>query len=211
MKVKYLLLSILLFTLGTYVSDCNAQVLTSATAIGSSTTTSTSFVNVTGASATVATESGRKILVVATFSGKTSAINDAVASYRLFDGTTSSQVIQRSHGGYFGVGSVVNVFTATASSHTYTLQHSTSGNSIDTEVTITAIELHDEVNPLPADVVKLSAPIGVTSVYTTALASNVITTTGSGGFYVAASIQNAKVSGGQTWLLVNGNYNIRKK
>lgn len=199
MKAKLFFLSILLLVLEMNVSNSYAQNLTSATANGNSNTTSSSFVDVSGASVTISATAGKKVLVVATFSGKTTTLGASEATYRLVDDEShASGEIMRTHTGYYGIGSVVNVFTVTTTgSRTYKFQHKTSGLTLTSEVAITAVELYDGTNELPSFVTTSTGTVEASSsTFTTALESNVVTATATGGFYVSASIQSAKTSGG---------------
>ncbi len=200
-KAIFIVVAILLFTL-----NLSAQNLSSASADGSSTTTSTSFVDVTGASASITTVAGTKVLVVATFTGKTSS-GSADATYVLVDDEShASGEIQRSHSGTSGIGSVVTIFTVTSTgTRTYKFQHKTTAQTLETSVNITAIALYDGATQLVSDVTTLGSPATINATQESTLESNVLTTTAVGGFYVSASIQSAKPSGSGTvigeWVL----------
>jgi hypothetical protein len=196
---KKLLLFTLLLTVQFVVL---AQSLTSiSTEKTSSTITTNTFETVTDASVTLDITGVNKILVIATFNSKTLS-GTAEAGYRIADNADANGInsgtILRTHNGKDGIGSVVYIFDVSAYSgnRTYVFQHKTDAGTLSTTVSITAIALYDGTNQLTCDVKLLAAPIELTTSWVSVLETDAITLPNTGGFYVAASIQNAKTSGG---------------
>ena len=210
--MKFLFTSLLLLTIfvGSISNRAYTQNLSSISSDGSSLTTSNSFVDVSGSSVTIDVTSVNKVLIVATFTGKTTT-GSAIATYRIADNADNninSGEIKRSHSGTYGIGSQVYIFDVNSFSgnRTYTFQHKTDAQTLETTVNLTAIALFDGTNQLANTINQLSSPVVINTSWEAALESNVVTSTGNGGFYVAASIQNAKTSGGSNvvvgeWIL----------
>ncbi|MDA3882402.1 MAG: T9SS type A sorting domain-containing protein [Bacteroidales bacterium] len=203
---KYFFLVIALFV---FEILANAQSLTAVSAIGSASTTSSTFSTVTGASVTVDATDINSILVVATFQLDLSFASAAVrdAGYRIVDNSDENNInsgeIHRSLSNAkstdFGIGSVVYIFDVSGVSgdKTYVLQHNISSNkNLGTNATIVAIALKSDTEHLKNDVKRVSSPItmGTSWESVTGSETTVITSTVAGGFYVAASIESLTTS-----------------
>lgn len=202
------ILSLVLMSL--FVQKGWSQDLASSSANGSSTTTSDSFVDVTGASVSISANAGTKVLVTASFSGKTLSGN-TIGAYRLVDDESQrSGELEQSHNGTYSIGSVVYLFDVTTTGvHTYKFQHKTTEQILESNVAITAVGLYDGVNLLKNNVKTLAAPIEMTSsTFESAMESEVVTTTANGGFYVSASVQTANTVGSG---LVVGEWRLQYK
>ena len=144
--MKFLFTSLLLLTIfvGSISNRAYTQNLSSISSDGSSLTTSNSFVDVSGSSVTIDVTSVNKVLIVATFTGKTTT-GSAIATYRIADNADNninSGEIKRSHSGTYGIGSQVYIFDVNSFSgnRTYTFQHKTDAQTLETTVNLTAIE-----------------------------------------------------------------------
>jgi len=171
------------------------------------TTNSTSFVNLNDgaaepayASVTLDVTGVNKVMVIATFNCKNSG--SAVGSFRtaITTDNLNSGTIQRSLNTHFGVGSIVHIFDVSAlnSNKTFSFQHATTAGNSTTSVQLTAIALYDGVvdhNQLVSQVVSLATPLALTSSWEPVVTTTELTSPGTGGFYVAASIQSGKDSG----------------
>ncbi|MCC5930505.1 MAG: T9SS type A sorting domain-containing protein [Cyclobacteriaceae bacterium] len=143
-----------------------------------------------------------KVLVVATFSSKTTT-GSATGYYRIADvsdaANLNSGVFELTHNSFDNNGSVSYIFDVGAFSgiKTYDFQHRTSAQTIQTEINMTAIALSDGAVHLPADVQQLNTDLEVSgSNWITVVESKANVLSHTGGFYVTASIQNQRTSGG---------------
>ncbi|WPR71439.1 hypothetical protein SLW70_16110 [Flavobacterium sp. NG2] len=208
-NAKVNLLAVFLWILfGLFTQNGWSQNLTTATAnAGPISTTSSSFVDVTGASVSISATAGTKVMVTASFSGKTLS-GSAIATYRLVDDQSHvSGELQRTQSGTYGIGSVVYIFDVTSTgTRTYKFQHKTTAQTLETNVAITAVALYDGSNTLKSNVKTLSTPVEMASdTFDSAIDSDLITTTATGGFFVSASVQTANTTGTGTtvgeWVL----------
>lgn len=182
----------------------NAQTLTAVSASGYDSTTLSSFSTVNGAFVTINTTDVNAILVVSTFQIDMNFASPANrdAGFRIVDNsdnTITSGEIHRSLSNAknydYGIGSLVHIFDVSALSgdRTYSFQHNISNNKkLDTHASIVAIALKSGTEHLKYDVKRVSPAVSTTTSWegVTGSETTTITTSVSGGFYVAASVQS---------------------
>ena len=190
------------------------QNLPNSSSNGSSSTISTSFVNVTDASVTMDVTDANKVLLIATLTSKTSS-GASTGGYRIADNddnSINSGEFQLTHSGKDGIGTIVHIFDVSSLSgnRTYTFQHKTSAQTLNTSATITAIVLYDSDNQLVNDIQQLATPLAAEdSDWATVVSKTEFNLPAQGGIYVAASIQNQKTSGGSA--VVSGDWIMQYK
>ncbi len=195
-----------LFTTLVFVSlalfTVNAQTLPSNSAeVSDITTTSTTFVDVTGASASVSVTAGDKVMVVSSIIMNLTATGSEEAAYLLenVEDAAVSDTIARAVNEYPGAGSNVYVFTVGGTgTRTFKLKHKVSGGTLNTTASIAVVVLNDGTNTLQAEVQELATPVATSSTTfaeVTGSATTAITTTDAGGFVVMSSIQTVKTAG----------------
>ncbi|MBC8146763.1 MAG: hypothetical protein H8E98_02125, partial [Bacteroidetes bacterium] len=202
---RFLILQVfLIFGLSNY--SFAQTTLTAQSAIGSASTSSSTFSTVTRASVTIDVTSINYILVVATFQVEMTSPDGhgREASFRIADNasqeTINSGTIKRSLANAkstdYGIGSVVYIFDVSelSNNRTYVLQHafSTVARTLTTNGTIVAVALKGGSEHLKNDVKRVSSPVTMGTEWAAVSGSetSVITTTVTGGFYVAASIES---------------------
>lgn len=194
MKARLCLLFITQLVISTWAIGQN---LPNVTASGSASTNSNLFVNVGGDSVTIDVTNIDKVYVIVSFTSTTNSGN-ALASYRVVDSSDSnisSEIIERTHNGTPGVGSVIHSFDVSSFSgnRTYVFQHKTDAQTLNTSGVITAIGLNDGTYALNSFFSNNSSSVEIPSTW------DVISESGSissdGGFYVNAVINCQKTSG----------------
>lgn len=184
----------------------NSQSLTGVTASGSSSTSSDTFVTVTGASTTIDVTGINDLLVVSTFQVEMNSpgTDTREASYRLaYDGdpeNVNSDTIKRSLSNIiskdFGIGSQVHIFDVSSYSgnQTFSLQHAFAATSrtLTTSATVVAITLKGGSEHLKNDAKIVPTPVIMGTSWASIIRSetNVLSSSVAGGFYVAASIES---------------------
>ncbi len=191
-----------------------SQNLPNASSNGTSSTTSTSFVNVTDASVTVDVTNANKVLLIATLTSKTSS-GASTGGYRIADNSDNninSGEFLHTHSGKDGIGTIVHIFDVSSLSgnRTYAFQHKTTAQTLNTSATITAIVLYDGEYQLTNDIQQLGSPIVVSdSNWSSVVSKTNFNLPAQGGIYVAASVQNQKTSGGTA--VVSGEWILQYK
>jgi len=191
MDMKFKKFIYILFFVFATITENTAQSLKTVSVEGiSGTTSSSSFIDLAGASVTIDVTGANKVMLIANYT--TSGTSGSEAAYRIADASnnnTNSGSITRSMNSFAGVGSVVNIFNvATTGNKTYNFQQMISAGSLNTKVNLTAILLYDGTNQLLANSKRVTG-VAIGTSQTTALESDPITAP-AGGFYVTASISN---------------------
>lgn len=196
--------SVLAIVVLAFAITADAQTLTAVQATGSASTTNATFSSVRNVSVTINATDVNAVLVVSTFQMDMhfASAADRDAGYRLVDSadnTINSGEFHRSLSNAkqfdYGIGSIVHIFdiSALTGDRSYLLQHKISNNKdLTTVATIAAIALKSGSEHLKNDVKRVSAPVSMSGSWTevTGSETTTITTTVSGGFYVAASVES---------------------
>lgn len=213
-QAKVLSVFLLLVFFG--LTQLQAQTIPATSAeVSDVTTTSASFVDVTGASVTLDVTNVTKVMIVASINMKMTTAVTQNATYRIADNadnTINSGDIIRTANQFPGVGSQVYVFDVSAYSgnRTYYLQHKVAGNTLSTSASIVALALYDGTTAFSADVKTVSSPVSTSSATfseVTGTETSTITTAQTGGFVVMASVQVAKTAGTDA----NGEWQLQYK
>ncbi|MFC1898819.1 hypothetical protein ACFLXP_00580 [Chloroflexota bacterium] len=210
--IVFIVLLIQLILPASVSADTNLKAAASGT--GSGTTTSATFGDVTGVTATVEATSGDKILVVATFQIELTK-GDYTGFLRLVDTANPtnlhSETFERTLSGVAkaedkGIGSIVHIFTATTTDPTFSLQHSTDAvKNLVTTGTIVAVPLVTTTGQAIDNVLKEYFGTETTTSATFATVNGTDTSSGpddpltlpfAGHIYIASSIESMMTTAG---------------
>jgi hypothetical protein len=186
------------------ITQIQAQTLPAETVESTGSTSSTSFVDVQNATGAIDVTNVDNVLVVGTFTSKTTS-GTSTGGYRIADvadNSDNSGEFQYSHAGKDGVGTLVHIFDVSGDTgnKSYEFQHYTDAQTLETSSTLTAIALNDGIYDLNSDVSQLAGVLVMsqTDSWLNVVQSSDVVLPANGGFYVAASLQNQRTSGGSS-------------